>query len=262
MRRGLTILGATVLIVAGCGRTVTDRPPAPDSMTTSTSSAPATTVPTTTTTATTATATTGTADYSFPYQPMWPFAERGEADRWLNEGRASGDSPWHADPRATALKFTREFLEFTDLDRTVAVDERPREAWVGVGQEGPMGESLTVARLHLARLGPAADAPWEVVGSEDTDLTLERPAYGSKAQPTTEVGGTISGVDESLHIQARQSSRLVGEFCCVPAGGQQAPWSATVPITPVGPGVVTVVVSTGGHYALIERFAITALRAD
>ena len=27
-------------------------------------------------------------------------------------------------------------------------------------------------------------------------------------------------------------------------------------------GAVTVVVSTGGHYVLIERFAITALRAD
>lgn len=193
---------------------------------------------------------------------MWPFAGQADADRWLTEGRPAGTDPWHADPRATALKFTREFLAFTDLDRTTKVTEQPREAWVGVGQADPKGTDMTVANLHLARFGPAADAPWVVVGSEDTELTLERPAYGSPVQPVAEVGGLISGVDESLHIEARQLTELVGEFCCTPAGGERAAWSATVSIAPRRPGVVTLVVSTGGHYANIERFAVTALRAN
>jgi hypothetical protein len=35
-----------------------------------------------------------------------------------------------------------------------------------------------------------------------------------------------------------------------------------VPVSGAAPGAVTVVVSTGGHYANIERFAITGLRAN
>lgn len=200
--------------------------------------------------------------YVFGYQPMWPFPDQAAADNWLQQGRPAGDSLWHADPAATALRFTREYLGFTDLDRTTTVNEQPREAWVGVGQADPRGESITVATLHLARLGPTADAPWEVVGSEDTELTLDTPAYGSPVQPILAVGGIISGVDESLHVQARQLSGLVGESCCLPAGGQRSPWSVSVPITGTVPGAVTVVVSTGGHYANIERFAITGLRAN
>lgn len=267
MRRGLAVVGVTALVLTGCARTALPQPAPTDTVgsatsipvnsTQATSTAP--TGPSTPSTGSTAPDADG---YVFPFQPMWPFAERADADRWLTEGRHTGDSPWHADPRATALTFTREFLGFTDLDRTIAVTEQPREAWVGVGQADPMGNPMTVANLHLARLGPAADAPWEVVGSEDTDLTVDRPAYGSPLQPVTEVGGTISGVDESLHIQARQGSAMVGEFCCVPAGGQRAPWSATLSMAATKSGAITVVVSTGGHYALIERFAITALRAD
>jgi hypothetical protein len=201
-------------------------------------------------------------DYTFPYQPLWPFPDQAAADTWLAESRPIGDSLWHADPAATALKFTREFLGFTDLDRTTTASVQPREAWVGVGQADPRGQSITVATLHLARLGPAADAPWEVVGSEDTELTLDSPAYGSPVTPVLAVGGIISGVDESLHVQARQLSGLIGESCCLSAGGQRSPWSVSVPVSGAAPGAVTVVVSTGGHYAAIERFAITGLRAN
>jgi hypothetical protein len=200
--------------------------------------------------------------YSFPYQPLWPFPGQPAADDWLQERRPLGESLWHADPAATALKFTREFLGFTDLDRTTMVNVQPREAWVGVGQADPRGQPMTVATLHLARLGPAADAPWSVVGTEDTELTLDTPAYGSPVQPVLDVGGIVSGVDESLHVQARQISGLLGEFCCLPAGGQRSPWSVSVPMSPAQPGAVTAVVSTGGHYAAIERFAITGLRAN
>lgn len=263
MRRGIAAVGLTALLVSGCGRTVPGQHVATETSVTPTSTGASSTVSTTAATSTPATSTAPTAaGYTFPYQPMWPFADLEDAERWLSDGRPAGNDPWHADPRATALKFTREFLAFTDLDRTTTMTEQSREAWVGVGQGSPTGDSVTVANLHLARIGPAADAPWVVVGSEDTELTLEKPAYGSPVQPVIEVGGIITGVDESLHVQARQASELLGEFCCVPAGGQRAPWSATLPIAARGPGVVTVVVSTGGHYAQIERFAVTALRAN
>lgn len=53
----------------------------------------------------------------------------------------------------------------------------------------------------------------------------------------------------------------LGEYCCLPAGGDNQPWSAQVTLTePVQPGTLTVVVSTGGHVAEVERFAVTGLR--
>lgn len=199
--------------------------------------------------------------YVFPYLPLWPFPDQASADRWLSEQPAD-QSAWQSDPAATALKFTSEFLGFADLDRVTAVKVDAHEAWVAVGQSGPNGETFTAARLHLVRMGSADRAPWEVVGTEDTDLTLDTPAYGSPVRPVVEVGGTISGVDESLEIQARQGQGLLGEFCCIPAGGQGSRWSAILPISGAQPGAVTVVVSTGGHVAAIERFAITGLRVD
>lgn len=272
MRRGIAAVVVTASVVSGCvlsgcGRTVPGQHVADG---TTGSSATGTSITTTSPAAATTTSTTATTSaaptasgYSFPYQPMWPFAGLEDADRWLRDGRPAGNDPWHADPRATALKFARDFLAFDELDRTTTLTEQPRDAWVGVGQGSPTGDNITVANLHLARFGPTGDAPWVVVGSEDTGLTLERPGYGSPLKSgVIEVGGTISGVDESLHIQVRQSSELLGEFCCVPGGGERTPWSASVPVSTPRPGVVTVVVSTGGHVALVERFAVTALRAD
>ena len=200
-----------------------------------------------------------TTGYAFNFQPLWPFSAVADADDWLRESKP--ESAWHADPAVTASKFTREFLGFTDLDLTTTVNEQPREAWVGVGQKDPTGKPITVATLHLARLGPAADAPWEVVGTEDLDLTLDTPKYGSAlSRPVITAGGTISGVDESLEIKALQPNLMLGEFCCVPAGGVGSRWTATVPVLKEPqPGPVTIVVFTGGHYAHIERFAVTGV---
>lgn len=46
----------------------------------------------------------------------------------------------------------------------------------------------------------------------------------------------------------------------IPAGGDNALWSARVIFTAPSRAVLTVVVSTGGHVAAVERFAITAVR--
>ena len=205
-----------------------------------------------------------TADgYAFNYQPLWPFSALEEADKWLRDSKHTGESAWHADPAATASKFTREFLGFTDLSLTTTVNEQAREAWVGVGQNDPTGTPVTVATLHLARLGPAADAPWEVVGTQDLDLSLDTPKYGSPLpRPVIDAGGTISGVDESLELKALQPNIVLGEFCCVPAGGVRSRWTAAVQVvTDPRPGPVTVVVWTGGQYAHSERFAITGVIA-
>ncbi|MGV0743682.1 hypothetical protein [Mycolicibacterium sp. XJ870] len=198
---------------------------------------------------------------AFDYQPLWPFASRADADRWLQEGGA--ESRWHADPAATALFFTQNYLGFTEIDRTTTVDEQGDEAWVGVGHALGDGNPATVATIHLARFGTAPNAPWEVVGSRDDVLTLDTPEYGATVGSVIEAGGTITGVDESLRLQVRQSTQdgVLGEHCCVPAGGEARPWSAEVTLAvPPQPGALTLVVSTGGHVADVERFVVTGLR--
>lgn len=194
----------------------------------------------------------------FGYQPLWPFASAVEAE--------SAAAAWHADPAATALAFTRDFLGFNEIDRVTAVTEEADEAWVAVGYLLPDDRPTAASTIHLARFGTAADAPWEVVGTRNDVLTLETPAYGSVVDAAViEAGGRITGIDESLRLQVRRSGHpgVLGEHCCLPAGGEDQPWSAQVRLTePNHPGTLTLVVSTGGHVAEVERFAVTGLRAE
>lgn len=196
---------------------------------------------------------------TFQYQPLWPFGSQDDADRWVRDGGA----PWHADAEVTALRFTRDYLGFGEIDRVTAVETQSAQAWIGVGHALGEGEPSTVATIHLARFGDDPDAPWEVVGTRDGVLTLDMPSYGAPVVSVFGAGGTVSGVDESLRLQVRQSFQdgEVGGYCCLPAGGEAAPWTVEVTTTEaVRPGVATLVVSTGGHVAEIERFAVTGVR--
>ena len=66
-----------------------------------------------------------------------------------------------------------------------------------------------------------------------------------------------------LSLTARRLGRPdpVGAVSGLPAGGQNAPWTATVPFDESEHGVFTIAVATGGHIAPVERFAITAVIA-
>jgi Immunoglobulin-like domain of bacterial spore germination len=197
----------------------------------------------------------------FGYPPLWPFSSQAEVDAWRQQHAAGGTQPWHLDADATALAFTTGYLGFGEIDQVVGSDVRDREAWISVGYDAGSGQS-TAAIVHLVRFGPGDDAPWEVVGTRDTDLTLETPSYGSQVSSTVTVGGRITGVDESLRVQVRQASSEapIGEACCLPAGGEDTPWQTTVSFSGATDPALTIVVSTGGHVQGVERFAITAVR--
>jgi hypothetical protein len=116
--------------------------------------------------------------------------------------------------------------------------------------------------LHLVRIGSGSDAPWEVVGTADTTLTVDRPKYGATVASPLTVGGQITGVDESIRVDVRQPSSAVpiGTFCCVAAGGERQPWSARVSFRTATDPALIIVASTGGHLQDVERFAITGIR--
>jgi N-acetylneuraminic acid mutarotase len=199
---------------------------------------------------------------AFGYQPLWPFAGAADASAWQQAYRAGGHQPWHLDARLTALSFASGFLGYMTIDRVAAQTYSGGQTWVTVGYADPNGGTAPAAVVHLVRIGVGADAPWEVVGTRDTTLTLTRPDYGATVASPVTVGGQITGVDESLRVQVRAlGTPVLGQVTGIPAGGQGSPWSAQVPFTARAGTVLTIAVSTGGHSAAVERFAITGVRA-
>ncbi|NUP53810.1 MAG: hypothetical protein HOW97_41785 [Catenulispora sp.] len=197
--------------------------------------------------------------------PLWPFASLDQARTWEASYRAGGTQPWHLDAGQTALSFTQGYLGFTGVDKVLsAVVTNGRDTRVGVGFAAPgdPGRTVTAAVLHLVRYGPDADAPWEVVGTADTTLTLTQPAYGSVVRSPLTVGGAITGVDESIRVQIRTPAQTapLADRPGLPAGGSGTPWRVTIAFPYPGGPVLTVVASTGGHLAPVERFAITGVR--
>jgi hypothetical protein len=198
----------------------------------------------------------------FRYQPLWPFSGVADASAWQQAYREGGHQPWHLDARATALSFASGFLGYKGIDRVAGETRSGSETWVTVGYADPNGATAAAAVVHLARFGTGTDAPWEVVGTRDTTLTLTQPRYGATVVSPIAVGGRITGVDESLRVQVRALGKpVLGEVTGIPAGGDRSPWSARLRFAAPAGTVLTIAVSTGGHSADVERFAITGVRA-
>jgi hypothetical protein len=105
---------------------------------------------------------------------------------------------------------------------------------VTVGLILPNGQVSHAAIIHLVRFGSDRYVPWEVVGTDDTTLTLDIPANGGTAISPVQIGGKITGVDENLRAEVHRlgTSAPVGSYCCQPADGQATPWSLTVAFPP------------------------------
>ena len=195
------------------------------------------------------------------YLPLFPFADLASAQAWERGYPSGGHQPWHLDAAQTTLSFAR-YLGFDGLDVITAAMFRSDGAHIGIGFRAPNGVDRTAAVVHLLRFGVDEQAPWEVVGTDDTSFTLDRPAYGSTVRSPVTVGGTITGVDESisLTVVTLGASAPVGRSCCTPAGGDRQPWSARVSYRGVGTGrVLTIAAATGGHVASVEQFAVTGV---
>ncbi|WP_324984354.1 hypothetical protein [Streptomyces sp.] len=194
------------------------------------------------------------------YQPLWPFATLAQAQAWEREYASGGHQPWHLDPGQTALSFTRGYLGFREIDRVSSRRVSGAHARIGVAGSGPEGG--TAAIVHLVRYGTGTNAPWEVVGTDDTTFSLTAPRYGSAVRSPVVTGGRISGVDEGIRVQVRQlsSAAPLGSSCCTPAGGDNQLWKQSVSFAGARDRVLTIVASTGGHVAEVERFTVTAVR--
>lgn len=265
----LTAAALTSLAISGCGSTTTSSPSTGTSAAASagsSGSATATTQPPSTPATTQPPAAPGTPAQAtgLPagYLPLFPFASLAGVRAWQASYESGGHQPWHRSPDLTATAFAA-FLGYTDVTQVANSTVSGGEAHVAVGIKRPNGTISTAAVIHLVPFGSGRYAPWEVVGTDDTTFTLDRPAYGGTVPSPVRVGGAITGVDESIRVTVHtlRAQARVGVYCCRAAGGTRSPWSASVTFH-VTPGqVITIAAATGGHVAAVERFAVTGARA-
>ena len=198
-----------------------------------------------------------------PLLPLFPFQTASEAEAWRTAYRASGAQPRFADAGRTAVAFAR-FLGYTEIDRVITSRTDALGVHVSVGALIPdTDRTSTAAIVHLVRFMAGGDAPWVVVGTDDTNFALTAPAYGAAIHSPMPVGGTITGVDESIkvHVQQLHANGRLGELCCIPAGGQGSPWSGTITFAAPTDPILMVSAATGGHIRNVERFTVNAVRA-
>lgn len=212
------------------------------------------------TTTTTAPVTTTTAATAAAYQPLFPFGSPSEAADWQQSGGATRQ-PDRLDAGKTALAFAK-FLGYTDIDRVVSVANDAKGAHVSIGYDTEGSRLSTAAVVHLIRYGNGSNAPWEVVGTDDTDFTVDTPRYGATVPSPFAVGGVITGVDESItvHVQQLHANGNFDEKCCIAAGGTKMRWSASLTFAQPTDPVLIVSAVTGGHIQTHERFAVTAVK--
>jgi hypothetical protein len=240
--------------------TVTVTPSTKSSAPTSSTEVSATTSPKVTDTTTVATTTPITPQFSYLY--VYPFPSLAEAQAWQRAYRSGGHQPWHLDPGMTATSFA-DFLGYAMADQVISVHTDASGAHVALGYHNPNGVPVTSSVVHLVRVSNGNDAPWEVVGNDQSsDFTLTSPKYAAAAVSPMRVAGTITGVDDNIRVSVRQpSSNLpLGGFCCLPAGGVNSPWSTTASFTNATDPILVISASTGGHLQTIERFVFTATR--
>ena len=267
-----SVAAITSLVACGCGGTATSAPATNTSATgTSAASAEAPGSATATTGAPTTPATTQapavpgtpaqTTGLPAGYLALFPFASLAGVRAWQASYQSGGHQPWHRSPDLTATAFAA-FIGYVDVTQVARRAVSGGDAHVAIGIKLLNGTISTAAVIHLVLFGSGQYAPWEVVGTDDTTFTLDRPAYGSTAPSPVTAGGTITGVDESIRVTVHTLSAqgAVGAYCCQAADGTRSPWSARVTFRATPGQVITIAAATGGHVAAVERFAVTGIR--
>jgi hypothetical protein len=191
---------------------------------------------------------------------LWPFRSNYEADVWWAPNGPYRE-PWHMDAGETALRFTRDYLGYTDIDTVANVTLDGYGARVTVGIKATPEVTTTAAVIRLVRVGSTPNGPWEVIGTEDSDFRIN-PIASPASSPLT-VTGSITGVDENVKVQVLSpSAGRIGEACCAPAGEPSMPWTLQVDLIGDNGDLLTVAASTGGHLAGVERFTVTSVRTS
>lgn len=144
--------------------------------------------------------------------PAWPFASNAQAAAWQAD---PGSRTWASDPVLVAQHLLDDFLQLPgtavgtasrgDVVRVVVkVAERP------------------VSTVRLEQVG-GVDGPWSVTGAVAEDLAITAPLRETRVPSPTTVTGTVTGYDESVHVQLRANAgrEIAGGYAMA---GAELPW--------------------------------------
>jgi hypothetical protein len=106
------------------------------------------------------------------FQPLFPFANLAHAQAWQRAHASGGHESWHLSPELTAVAFSQEYLGFSEINKVADHSVSQGDARVAVGLTLPDGRVSSAAIVHLVRYGSGNNAPWEVVGTDDTTITV------------------------------------------------------------------------------------------
>lgn len=180
--------------------------------------------------------------------PVWPFTTDAQAADWQAK---PGSRTWAGDPVAVTQHFLDDYLKLPgkavrrlDGSSDVAVIE------VSAGDR-------PVSQVRLERLGRDTRGPWSVTGATSDDLTISDPKPAVEVSSPLEVVGSVSGYDQSVHVQLLATGELAGGYA--PAGAE-LPWRQPLRWTRSDWSVAALVGSTYDGKGDLFAVAVTPVR--
>ncbi|MCA1711376.1 MAG: Gmad2 immunoglobulin-like domain-containing protein [Actinobacteria bacterium] len=145
--------------------------------------------------------------------PVWPFASNAQAAAWQAD---PGTRAWASEPVQVAQHLLDDFLDLTGTA-------------VGTDTRGPVTSAVVkvagrpVCTVRLEQVG-GPDGPWSVTGAVAEDLAITSPRPETRVPSPLMVTGTVTGYDESVHVQLRANAgrELAAGYAMA---GAERPWT-------------------------------------
>jgi hypothetical protein len=196
--------------------------------------------------------------------PVWPFADKAEADAWQRTA-AGSPAQWHLDPRATAVRFVNSLkLPSTAVTGGVPTIDADGGARVDLTRvETSSAKSTVLGTVRLARWSAGVDAPWGVVGvtspaGAQFPLAITSPAADATVSAPLPVSFTLTGGEDDVYVSAWAAGAAspAATKQTVTSIGRTVTLDSALPST--GSGFVVVADgSTGAGSFKLSRLAVT-----
>lgn len=180
--------------------------------------------------------------------PVWPFTSDAQAADWEAQPGSRG---WAADPVKVTQHLMDDYLKLPGA-ATSRLNDDGDLAIVEVSAGG-----RPVSQVRLERVGRDTSGPWSVTSAASDDLVVRQPGDGDEVTSPLQVTGTVSGVDQSVHLRL-MAAALLGE-AYAPAGNEQ-PWTQALAWTRSDWSVAALTGTTFNGKGDLSAVTVTAVR--
>jgi hypothetical protein len=153
---------------------------------------------------------------------IWPFTSKAQADDWKAD---HGTRPWANDKQQLVQHFVTDYLGLKDVYAGEPCGTCTKVPLMDTPTPGASTADVGLVELTADQTGGGFNGPFSVLGVTSPTLKVTAPT-APITSPTT-VGGTITGVDESIRL-----SLVTAEGKTIATGqtmaGSGAPWSASL----------------------------------